>query len=54
MDTGLHDSLLHLYKTGVRRGQLSARIDTIGKRLTFFAVGWTCGVVTGVVATGWL
>lgn len=54
MDTGLTDSLLHLYKTGVRRGYISGSIDRFGKRALFFTAGWAFGVVTGLVATGWV
>jgi hypothetical protein len=54
MDTGITDSLTNFYNQGVRRGYSKAKIDRLGLRALLFTAGWAMGVVTGLVATGWL
>jgi hypothetical protein len=54
MDTGLQDSLRHLYDSGFRRGYASAKIDIRGAGLLGAAIGFVGGVVVGLLLTGWL
>lgn len=54
MDTGMKDSLRHLYDSGFRRGYFSTKADRIGLRILIGAFGWCVGVMTGLVVTGWL
>ncbi len=54
MDTGLKDSLRHLYDSGFRRGYASAKIDLRGAGLLGGAIGFVVGAVTGLLLTGWL
>ena len=54
MDTGLQDSLRHLYDSGFRRGYASAKIDLRGAGLLGVAIGFVFGFATCLLLTGWL
>ena len=54
MDTGLKDSIRHLYDTGFRRGYASAKIDLRGAGLLGGAIGFVVGLASGLLVTGWL
>jgi hypothetical protein len=54
MDTGLKDSLRHLYDSGFRRGYLSAKVDLRGAGLLGAAIGFAVGVCAALLLTGWL
>ena len=54
MDTGMKDSLRHLYDSGFRRGYASAKVDLRGAGILGGAIGFVAGVIAGLLLTGWL